>query len=224
MSTYLLLTGAAGQVGQYLLRDLLAQGTNTALLMRGRNGTSPEARIERHAGPVRSRVRPSAARPVCLQGDIAQRRLGMSHEAWDWATRHCSRVLHNAACVTFHGADRQLEPWLSNVTGTCNVLEFCRQSAASEFHYMSTAYVCGRRCGTIFEDDALAAAQFRNDYEHSKFEAEQIVRAADFLERPTIYRPATIVGDSLLRTYDELSWALSLSPFCIGGAAERPPG
>ena len=35
-----------------------------------------------------------------------------------------------------------------------------------------------------------------NDYEHSKIEAERLVRAADWLDPPTIYRPSIIVGDS----------------------------
>ena len=38
MSRYLLLTGAAGLVGQYLLGDLLGKSIPTAVLMRARNG------------------------------------------------------------------------------------------------------------------------------------------------------------------------------------------
>jgi len=35
-----------------------------------------------------------------------------------------------------------------------------------------------------------------NAYEQSKMEAEKLVRAAEWIDSPTIYRPSIIVGDS----------------------------
>ena len=163
MSRYLLLTGAAGLVGQYLLGDLLGKSIPTAVLMRARNGTAPEARVEKILARIETHLGRQLPRPVCLSGDISLPRLGLSGEACRWASEHCDRVLHNAACVTFHGADRQGDPWLSNVTGTANVLEFCRLAEIREFHYMSTAYVCGQRRGPILEDQREDPRQFRND-------------------------------------------------------------
>jgi len=65
-----------------------------------------------------------------------------------------------------------------------------------EFHDVSTAYVCGLTPGPIPEGPATGSHGFRNDYEASKFEAEQLVRSAACLDRPTFFRPAVIVGDS----------------------------
>ncbi len=196
MSSYLLLTGAAGLVGQYLVRDLLVRETPIAVLMRSNKGQTPEGRIEQIMTRLEGELGRALPRPVCLHGDITQPGLGLTHDAARWVAGHCRRFLHNAASVTFRGADRERDPWLSNVTGTEHVLEFCRRAEIREFHYMSTAYVCGRRADSVLEDDDAGAASFRTDYEHSKAEAERLVRAADFLEPPTFYRPATIVGDS----------------------------
>jgi nucleoside-diphosphate-sugar epimerase len=38
--------------------------------------------------------------------------------------------------------------------------------------------------------------RFRNDYEHSKYLAEKLVRADEFIGPVTIYRPVVIAGDS----------------------------
>src|SRR5262249_37673737 len=75
--------------------------------------------------------------------------------------------------------------------------DFCREVGLRDLHHVSTAYVCGLRAGPIREDEDLDGGQgFRNDYEQSKFEAERLVRAAPFLDRLTVYRPALIVGAS----------------------------
>jgi thioester reductase-like protein len=85
---------------------------------------------------------------------------------------------------------------LSNLGGTEQALKLCRTVGLREFHYVSTAYVCGQREGPIREDELDCGQEFRNDYEECKFQAEQLVRSADFLDDVTVYRPAIITGDS----------------------------
>jgi hypothetical protein len=65
----------------------------------------------------------------------------------------------------------------------------------SEFHHVSTAFVCGDRTGPVCEDELECCQGFHNDYERSKFEAERRVLLARGLHS-TIYRPSVIVGDS----------------------------
>lgn len=105
-------------------------------------------------------------------------------------------MLHNAAVLTFHSPDRSRDPWRTNVGGTQNVLDFCRATEIRKMHYVSTAYVCGARDDLVMEDELDPHHGFRNDYEESKYLAEQMVRAADFLDQLTVYRPAVIAGDS----------------------------
>src|SRR5262249_52173044 len=69
----------------------------------------------------------------------------------------------------------------------------------------------------ILESHLEHEHEFRNDYEQCKFEAEKLVRSAPFLDSLTVYRPATIVGDSRtgytttyhgLYSYFQFAWML----------------
>ena len=217
MSKYLLLTGATGLLGQYLLRDLLLEGTAVAVLIRSQEQERAEDRLEQLMNYWEAELYRKLPRPVCLEGDLTHADLGLSPEARRWISKHCATVLHNAASLTFVGKDRSRDPWLTNLMGTANILELCRQTGVRQLHYMSTAYVCGKRPGSIFEAELEHTAGFRNDYEHSKFEAERLLRSASFLDSLTVYRPATIVGDSRtgytttyhgLYSYFQFAWIL----------------
>src|SRR5262249_9435936 len=154
----------------------------------------------------------------CLEGDITAAGLGLDAAARKWLANRRPQVLHSAASLTFFGKDRTRDPWLSNLTGTANVLELCRETGLRRLHYVSTAYVCGRRRGVIAEADLDCGQDFRNDYEHCKFEAEKLVRSADFLDCLTVYRPAVVIGDAVtgytstyhgLYSYLYFAWMLS---------------
>jgi len=196
MSNHLLLTGCTGLLGQYLLRDLLLEGVSLAVVIRSRKEESAAERLEQVVSYWESELCRSLPRPICLEGDISVAGLGLSASDRSWAGRNCSSVLHNAASLAFVGSDRAREPWLSNLTGSANVLDLCEAVGIGEMHYISTAYVCGMRTGLIREDEFERGQSFRNDYEHCKFEAEKLVRSSRFLDHVTVYRPAIIIGDS----------------------------
>jgi len=193
---YVFLTGATGLVGQYLLRDLLVRDTPVAVLVRRQGGESARERVEGILAFWEAELGRRLPRPDCLEGNITQDGLGLDAAARRWVAVRRPRVLHGAASLTFFGKDRTRDPWRSNLTGTAHLLDFCRTLGLRELHYVSTAYVCGKRTGLIREADLDCGQEFRNDYEHSKFEAEKLVRAAPFLEHLTVYRPAIVVGDS----------------------------
>jgi nucleoside-diphosphate-sugar epimerase len=98
--------------------------------------------------------------------------------------------------MTFQPDDRRGEPHRTNVEGTRKVLEFCRRTGIRKFHHVSTAFICGLRTGRVLETEVDLGQQYGNVYERSKITGEKMVREAEFLDPPTIYRPATIVGDS----------------------------
>ncbi len=193
---YLLLTGATGLLGQYLLRDLLRAGVRVAALVRSTRHATARQRVElalRHFEQQAGRLLP---RPVVLEGDLTQPGLGLAPAHADWIAEHCTAVLHSAASITFYADSATGEPYRTNVDGTRHLLELCPQTRLESFHHVSTAYVCGRRAGRIGESELDAGQTFGNDYERSKLEAERLVRQAAFPTPATIYRPAILVGDS----------------------------
>ena len=193
---HLLVTGATGLLGSYLVRDLLLDGQPLAVVVRRSRKESPEARVERLVARWEHELGKRLPRPRVFDGDLTKPRCGLADADLDWIGRHCSGLLHNAASLSFRGNDRAAEPWLSNVTGVANMLDVVRAADIEHVHHVSTAYVCGLRAGTIAEDDLDVGQDFGNDYERSKVEAETMIRAAAGPASVTVYRPSIIVGDS----------------------------
>lgn len=193
---YYLLTGATGLLGRYLLRYLLPRGFPLAVLVRGNRAATARQRLETIVTDLEKQLGYVLPRPVLLNGDLSSPSLGLSPEMHVWMRRNVRGVLHNAASLTFEDGAPHEEPWKTNLTGTAHLLEATRELGIREFHHVSTAYVCGRRQGLVREADLDVGQTFGNDYERSKFQAEQLVNQATWLASRTIYRPAIIVGDS----------------------------
>lgn len=193
---YTLLTGATGLVGRYLVRDLLLNDHPLAVVVRPSRRCSPQLRVEELLQHWERELGRTLPRPVVLSGDICEPGFGLSEADTSWVREHCSRMIHSAAILEFYGSDRAGEPWRTNLTGTQHMIELCRELGIRDIHYVSTAYVAGMQEGRIMEDSLDAGQSFRNDYEESKFCAEKLVRAIDFADHVTVYRPAVIAGDS----------------------------
>jgi nucleoside-diphosphate-sugar epimerase len=193
---YLLLTGGTGLLGAYLIRDLLKAGGNLALLVRSTRKEPAQSRIESLMARWENEDGREYPRPVVLAGDLTAENLGLDAAARRWVARNCDSVMHNAASLTFQALSPNDEPWRSNLHGTRRVLDLCRETGIRKFHHVSTAYVCGLRQGRILESELDAGQTHGNDYEISKFQSELMVRQADFLDQPTVYRPGIILGDS----------------------------
>ena len=194
---HILLTGATGLLGSYLVRDLLLDGRPLAVIVRRSRKQDPATRVDGLLRHWEESLGQRLPRPVVLEGDLTQPRCGLSPESCQWVERHCGALLHNAASLSFRATDRTAEPWLSNVSGTGHMLDLARETGIRHLHHVSTAYVCGLRGATILETDLDVGQDFGNDYERSKVEAEQMVRSASHLETVTVYRPSIIVGDSV---------------------------
>jgi long-chain acyl-CoA synthetase len=132
-----------------------------------------------------------------VRGDIEVPMLGLDRGSLESLAAGVSDVIHCAASVSFSlplERSRKI-----NVEGTRRMLEFgelCQEHGGLEhFAYVSTAYVAGTHEGEFTEDDLDVGQNFRNTYERSKFEAEQLVHEhADRLP-VQIFRPSIIVGE-----------------------------
>lgn len=191
---HILLTGATGQIGRFLLRDLLTRKLPLAVLARGRGDRSPRERITALVDDWNRGLNDALPMPVVLAGDTTLDGFGLDSRDHRWLRQHCGTLLHNAASVQFSGGSGK-ETWNNNVSSAHRALELCRKARIDHFAFVSTAYVCGDRKGVIFEEELEHGQQFNNEYEHSKFEAERIVRAAKDLDAVTVLRPSIVVGD-----------------------------
>jgi len=187
-SEFVLLTGATGLLGSYILHNLLNRNENVAVLVRPGRKETAEHRISKILAHWK-KDSGNVLMPKVLSGDLTHPQ-GL-HELYG----RCKSVIHCAASLTFYGPNGE-EPWTSNVEGTKRMLDFCANAGVTDMHYISTAYVAGSS-KIFYEHDLDIGQELRNDYEKSKFEAETIVRNADFLKRLTIYRPSIVVGDSV---------------------------
>lgn len=191
----ILLTGATGLLGRFLLRDVSAQGRRVAVLVRGGTTAGAEARVDDLLRDWWEVAGVEVPRPVVLEGDITTPGLGLSATARDWVEANVDEVVHAAASLAFDRRERDGEPYASNVGGTARVLEFCRTTGIRRLHHVSTAYVCGLRRGRVLETELDVGQTPGNDYERSKIESERAVRAADWLDVLTVYRPSIVVGE-----------------------------
>ena len=195
----LLMTGAWGGVGAHLLPRLLEArpGVRFFLLLRAGGDPAGDAiRLNKllDYGNVSAEDR---ARITVISGDVTLGDLGIGKQLPALAEQ-ISEVFHLAALTRLEGS---LESTCRvNVTGTRNVVDFCRGAARSggfeRLHHVSTAYVCGNRTGRILESELDVGQDFANAYERSKFEAElEVWRCQDALP-VSLYRPSIVVGDS----------------------------
>ncbi len=191
---YVLLTGATGLLGQYLVRDMLSQGHRLAVLVRPTKKLTAAERVEQIMQMWEEQADQPLPRPVVITGDITKKNLGLADDDVAWIRSHCTTMLHCAASLQFH--EYQGEPWRTNIEGTRNVLQLCEDNEIAEMHYISTAYVCGHRHDLVMEDELDVGQEFRNDYEKSKFQAETLVRECPAFQSLTVYRPVVITGDS----------------------------
>jgi thioester reductase-like protein len=225
MKDYVLITGATGLLGRYLLRDLTLADARLAVLVRPARKASAWQRVENVMCYWEKDLGRQLPRPVVLEGEITEPDLGLDSRGIRWVAENCGRFLHNAASLTFESTSPTGEPWRSNIEGTRNVLELCRHAGIRQFHHVSTAYVCGLRQGLILESDVDVGQTLSNDYEKSKLQSELSVRNAPFLDQVTVYRPAIIVGDSVTghtTTYHGF-YAPLQAVAAISIAAERTP-
>jgi thioester reductase-like protein len=191
---FVLLTGATGLLGRYLLRDLARPNLPLAILARDSANESAADRVRALTAFWDEALAIRLPRPVVIAGELREPSLGLTTADRAWLVRHCGAIVHAAADVSFRSTAGG-EPWRTNADGTRRLVALAAGLGIADFHHVSTAFVCGDGLGPHHEDDLQRRRTFRNDYEQSKHAAELAVRLATGV-RATVYRPSVIVGDS----------------------------
>ena len=133
-----------------------------------------------------------------IEGDISRNYLGLSARDYFKLADTVDEVFHCAETTKFRKGEGDTLTRI-NMLGTALISLFCIAKRPKRLHYISTAYVAGKRRGTVLEDELERGQSFNNDYERSKYEAERYL--AVFLGQYripcTIYRPSIITGDTM---------------------------
>ncbi len=188
----LLLTGATGIVGCELVRTLL-RSPNPPKILALLRGSEAEIEAKRRwlcdwADVPRDR----AERLVAVQGDVTRFGLGLTdkHRA---AAKSVTGIVHAAAVTRFD--QTPITARLNNVVGTTNILTHALHCPKIErIGIVSTAFVAGRRSGTIREEELDLNVDFNNEYERSKALAEHQALSARHELPVDIYRLSIVVG------------------------------
>ena len=191
----ILVTGGTGFLGGHVLVKLLTRGYDVIALARPENQLSPRERIGRLLDwfglddTARSRL-------AVIEGSIDQPNLGLNSKEYAPLLDGVSEIVHCASDTSF-SERKKADVERVNIKGMENVLDFAVNGGGSFFHYMSTAYVAGRKSGTCREE-FVESKSFTNVYEETKCRAEWIAAERCGREgiRLSIYRPSIVYGDS----------------------------
>jgi len=196
--TAVLLTGATGYLGAFLLEQLLRRTRATVYcLVRAPDASHALARLRDAMIAYRIWSDDDLPRIVAVPGDLAKLRLGLSDAAWDDLAERVDVVYHSGALVNFVYPYSALRA--ANVRGTEEVLRLACTRRLKSVHYVSTIDVllAMHTPRPFIEDDAplRSRVQVPAGYTGSKWVAEKVAYLAHERGIPvSIYRPGLILG------------------------------
>lgn len=196
----ILLTGATGFLGAFLLRDLLAAGNRVISLVRCSREADGRSRLRQSLRHYLLWDDSLEERIEVVPCDLARPDLGVSPDALEKLEDEIDLILHNGSWIDLALPYATMKP--SNVTATHELLRLACRGRAKAFHYVSTLAVLDSRRfrgpATVNEQD-IPEDLDRLDYGYSQTKAvvELMVGEAARRGLPTvIYRPGLISSDT----------------------------
>lgn len=198
----ILLTGATGFFGAFLLRELLTnadylQYENITCIVRGKTKEEAKKRVKDNLEFYGFWEDGFQERIVAINGELSSLRLGLdTEEDYENLAQAIELIFHNAAVVN------SVLPYpllrAPNVVATANILEFAAKSSAVLHHVSTIGLLAGSGVQDESEEVPSTALPSLSGYAQSKWVAEQLViRAVRKLLLPCfIYRPGTLAGHS----------------------------
>jgi thioester reductase-like protein len=213
----ILLTGATGFLGAFLLHEILAR-TEATVYCLVRAGSPAEAR-ERLRQNLRS-YKLDAAPPdrlVPVPGDLSAPLLGLKQSEFDHLAGVIDTIHHCGAAVKWTYPYAALRS--ANVLGTAEVLRFATRSRLKPVHFISTVGVFASSdlaASKILEStDLERSGSLHVGYAQSKWVAEKLVTLASDRGLPvSIYRP-NIGGHSVTGVFNRHDHLFQMIKGCI---------
>ncbi|QDV67061.1 Phthiocerol synthesis polyketide synthase type I PpsC [Rosistilla carotiformis] len=224
-----LLTGATGFVGAFVLEQLLLQTDATVYcLVRAKDRERAATRLQDNLRKYDLVLPEFDARVIPVCGDFSKPLLGMSQSQFDELAEVLDGIYHNGADVNLGAPYAQLKN--TNVLGTQEVLRLAAQSRLKPVHFVSTFTVMASeatRGETVNENDPLPPPEsLLHGYSQSKWVSETMIRQAQARGIPAaIYRPGHVTGhsetgasniDDLLHTIMLTCWRMGSAPLRSG--------
>lgn len=206
-----LLTGATGFLGSYLVQELLARQEveKVIAVVRSKDPKLAMQRVKNTCLAYGIWQDTWEQRLHCIAGDLEQPQFGLSDDQWSTLANEVSLIVHNGARVHWVVPYSSLRK--SNVLSTCEAIKLCAVGRPKQFAFVSSTSVLNddeylRRSDEsinnggpgLSESDDLETSRtgLGNGYGQSKWASEYITRRAG--ERGLngcIIRPGYVTGD-----------------------------
>jgi len=174
-----LLIGATGKLGQFVLKQLLLNALRfeTGLLLRNTG---------QYYNPYRLNL---------FEGDILD-------DSLQPAIRWADVVINCSGFVSYKNSDKE-KIHLLNVRGVENILKYCILYHKKLIHTSSAIAYGSSKQPLLFQEDSELQNVYRGEYSKSKFEADSLIKASEIPY--IILRPGTLISTltSLYKFYQK---------------------
>ena len=191
-----LVTGATGFTGAFLLREVLDRSTaRVHLLVRAGSAEEAVARVRANLAGYGLWRDTDQARLVGVAGDLGRPYLGLSRPAYRHLAASVDLIVHNGSWSSFVLPYHRLKP--INVLGTVEILRLACHRRTKPVHYVSSLAVFpGHRTIKHFDEEWLSDPDgVVGGYPQSKWVADRLVGLAGERGLPVaVYRPGQITG------------------------------
>jgi thioester reductase-like protein len=196
----ILLTGATGFLGAFLLSELLQQTpAKIYCLVRGKDEEEARLRLQNNLKTYKLWRNTYDSQIIPILGNLAEPLMGLSSEKFNQLASEIDVIYHNGAQLSYVHSYAQLKA--TNVIGTKTVLGFAVLKRIKPVHFISSVAVfeASAYAGKVLTegDPILESEGIYLGYSQSKWVSERLVWLAGQRGLPiTIYRPGLISGDS----------------------------
>ena len=190
----LVLTGATGFLGAFLMVSFLERGYDVIVLGRSKADIRLSDRL---SNLVRWFNIPDPGERLCaIEADFSKRHLGLDNEVYGRLCAAAGKIIHCASDTSFTESNR-VRVMATNVNSLPALLEFAADGQTEHLYYISTAFASGM-CKGLCMETPITSERFSNVYEESKAQAEGMIsRYCENHGVPlSILRPSIVYGHS----------------------------
>jgi len=207
----ILLTGANGYLGRFILSSLLKALPDCRIYAMVR-AIDDSSAAEKLVSSFYGRLDIKDTPVTVVRGDISKDRFGLTDEEYSKLSESIDVVVHNAALVNHAFSYDDL--FSTNVKGTEEVIQFAATDHRKAIHYISSISSYGNLTGYLLEDTDMRLSNDRpkrRGYSTSKWASEILIeRAREYGITATIIRPTLMLGDHLNGDSNISDWFVRL--------------